>query len=239
MADALRIAVVEGEADLRRVVCDYLRLHGFDAVACPDAAALDAALAGPEVAAVLLDLNLPRAGELSIARRLRALPNPPGIIVVTALAAPVDRVVRPEIGADDYIAKPFELRELLARLRSLLRRKALLTRAAGPALPAKAERIGPFTLLLGPRRLLDQEGREVRLTTMEFDLLAVLATHRGKVLSREALLDLAHGKRIEPFDRSIDIRVTRLRRKIEPDPANPTLIRTIRGQGYMLSPDEP
>lgn len=253
MASPTRIAVVEDEADLREVVVDYLRLQGFAVCACADGAALDAALAAGPVDVVLLDLNLPREGGLSIARRLRALPRPPGIIMVTALGETVDRIVGLEIGADDYIGKPFELREMLARLRSVLRRRvaapigqprvaapAASTPAPAPAAPAGRTpdlHFGGFTLSPDRRRLLDPGQEEVPLTTMEVDLLLILATHPGQVLSRERLLVLAHGKDVDPLDRSIDVRITRLRRKLESDPANPRLIRTIRGQGYVFTPD--
>jgi two-component system phosphate regulon response regulator OmpR len=241
-----RIAIVEDEADLREVVAEYLRAQGFEVAACPDGASLDRALAGGPVEAVLLDLNLPREGGLAIARRLRALGDPPGILMVTALADPTDRIVGLELGADDYIGKPFELRELLARLRSVLRRR----RAAAEATPTPSPAAAPIRLTSSPdirfcrfrlvpaeRRLVDAEGAEVPLTPMEFDLLLMLATHPGEPLSRETLLRLSHGKEADPLDRSIDIRVTRLRRKLEQDPANPRLIRTVRGQGYLFSPD--
>ncbi|HEV7268771.1 MAG TPA: response regulator transcription factor [Falsiroseomonas sp.] len=241
---ALRIAVVEDEADLREVIVEYLRAKGFAALPCGEAAALDAVLADAPVDAVLLDLNLPREGGLSIARRLRALPSPPGILMVTALDDSMDRIVGLELGADDYIGKPFELRELLARLRSVLRRRH--ARAAAAAIPAPATvrtpareevRFTRFRLQPDERRLLDDGGAEVRLTLMEFDLLQLLAEHPGQVLSRERLLRLASGELADPFDRSVDIRITRLRRKLEADPANPRLIRTVRGQGYVFAPD--
>ena len=250
MSAANRIAVVEDEPDLREVVVDYLRLQGFDARPCPDGQALDAELAAGPLDIVLLDINLPREGGLAIARRLRALPQPPGIIMVTALGEAVDRIVGLEVGADDYIGKPFELRELLARVRSLLRRRASAPTparrgAAGeeagvarsPAAPRRML-FGGFTLLGEDRRLLDSSGAEVALTAMEFDLLLLFAVRPGEVLSRQRLLVLAHGKDVDPFDRSIDVRITRLRRKIEADPANPRLIRTVRGQGYVFASDD-
>jgi two-component system phosphate regulon response regulator OmpR len=244
MAAPIRIAVVEDEGDLRDVVVEYLRTQGFAALPCPDGAALDAALAEAPVEIALLDINLPRESGLSIARRLRALPHPPGIIMVTALADSVDRIVGLELGADDYIGKPFELRELLARLRSLLRRRdarpaaapAPAPRAAAGG-PSLATRFAGYSLHAEERRLLDAAGAEVPLTAMEFDLLLLLAARPGQVLSREQLLALAHGKEVEAFDRSIDVRITRLRRKLEPDPANPCLIRTVRGMGYIFTPD--
>jgi DNA-binding response OmpR family regulator len=232
-----RIAVVEDEADLREVVVEYLSAQGFAALSCPDGAALDALLADGPVEAVLLDLNLPREGGLSIAKRLRKLPDPPGILMVTALGDSMDRIVGLELGADDYIGKPFELRELLARLRSVLRRKRAMGEAQ-PARPALPEtRFAGFTLRHAERRLLDAAGADVPLTPMEFDMLALMADHPGDILSRERLLRLPSGEEADPFDRSVDIRVTRLRKKLEDDPANPRLIRTVRGQGYQFTPD--
>ncbi|MGG5821971.1 winged helix-turn-helix domain-containing protein [Falsiroseomonas sp. HW251] len=234
-----RIAVVEDEADLREVMVEYLRTQGFDPEPCPDGAALDAALARGPVEAVLLDLNLPREGGLSIARRLRALSPAPAILMVTSLGESTDRVVGLELGADDYIGKPFELRELLARLRTVLRGH----RAAAAATPVQAARSATeyrfdgFRLLPDQRRLLDEAGRDVALTPSEFDLLDVLANAPNQVLTREQLLRLPTGQPADPYDRSIDIRVTRLRRKLERDPANPRLIRTVRGQGYQFCPD--
>jgi two-component system phosphate regulon response regulator OmpR len=236
-----RIAVVEDETDLREVVAEYLSAQGFAAVPCGDGAALDAALAEAPVEAVLLDLNLPREGGLSIAKRLRALADPPGILMVTALADSMDRIVGLELGADDYIGKPFELRELLARLRSVLRRKRAQVRDQGEAQPARPQLpetcFAGFALRHAQRRLLDAAGAEVPLTPMEFDMLALMAEHPGEVFSRERLLRLPAGEEADPFDRSVDIRITRLRKKLEQDPANPRLIRTVRGQGYQFTPD--
>jgi DNA-binding response OmpR family regulator len=238
----IRIAVVEDEADLREVVVEYLCAQGFDAIPCPEASALDAALAVAPVEAVLLDLNLPRESGLSIARRLRKLDDRPGILMVTALGDPTDRVIGLELGADDYIGKPFELRELLARLRSVLRRRRASAEAA-PAAPAAPPALpeltfAGFRLQPAQRRLLDQGGKEIGLTAMEFDLLELLANHPNQILPREKLLGLSPGRDPDPLDRSVDIRITRLRRKLERDPANPRLIRTLRGQGYQFCPDE-
>jgi DNA-binding response OmpR family regulator len=236
----IRIAVVEDEADLREVVVEYLRAQGFDAIPCAEAAALDAALAEAPVEAVLLDLNLPRESGLSIAKRLQKLADRPGIVMVTALGEPTDRVIGLELGADDYIGKPFELRELLARLRSVLRRRRATAEAAPiPVAPPPLPELtfAGYRLQPSQRRLLDAGGKEVGLTPMEFDLLELLASNPNQILPREKLLGLAPGRDPDPLDRSVDIRITRLRRKLERDPANPRLIRTLRGQGYQFCPD--
>jgi two-component system phosphate regulon response regulator OmpR len=201
-------------------------------------------MAEAPVEVVLLDLHLPREDGLSITRRLRALPESPGIIMATSLSGAVDRVVGLELGADDYISKPFELRELLARLRSLLRRRTARPAGQAPvARPAPSAgrspapggtQVGAYRLMPDQRRLLRADGSEVPLTATELDLLLLLASRPGEVLSREQLM-MSNGQDFDPFDRSIDIRITRLRRKIERDPTNPDLIRTVRGRGYVLS----
>ncbi len=241
MDSSANLVVVDDEADLRDSVCDYLRLQGFSVTGCANGAEMFAALEQAPAQLVLLDLNLPGEGGLILAQKLRQRPDPPGVIMVTAMGSTVDRIVGLEMGADDYIAKPFELRELLARVRSVLRRlhpaPAAPPTAAAPATGPRTLRFGSFSLDLDARRLTDGGSREIVLTAMEFDLLKVLAERPNRVLSRDQLLDLAHGKEIEPFDRSIDVRITRLRKKLGEDPLNPRLIRTVRGAGYMFVPD--
>jgi len=245
MDSSAALLVVDDETDLRDSICDYLRLQGFSVTGCASGAEMFAALEQAPARLVLLDLNLPGEGGLSLAQKLRQRPDPPGVIMVTAMGSTVDRIVGLEMGADDYIAKPFELRELLARVRSVLRRVHPIASAAAPAPAAAAApaartlRFGGFSLDLDARRLLDPAAREIVLTAMEFDLLKVLVERPNRVLSRDQLLDLAHGKEIEPFDRSIDVRITRLRKKLGEDPLNPRLIRTVRGAGYMFVPDPP
>jgi two-component system phosphate regulon response regulator OmpR len=186
---------------------------------------------------VLLDINMPGEDGLSLARFLRANTDV-GIVMLTAAGEVVDRVVGLEIGADDYIAKPVDLRELLARIRAVLRRLR-----AAPAEPPAAETagarmmpIGACKLDLDAHRLYDADGQEVPITSMEFDLLKAFVEHPNRVLSRDQLLDLAHNKDWEPFDRSIDIRIARLRRKIETDPSKPQVVKTVRGAGYIFVP---
>jgi two-component system, OmpR family, response regulator len=190
----------------------------------------------------VLDLNMPEEDGLSIIRDLKRRTNIP-VIMLTATASPIDRVVGLELGADDYVAKPCELRELMARIRSVLRRSAPVKTAAaatdgGAAKAAKEQlvRFGTKWLDLEAQALRDDEGNEHPLTASEFGLLKVFAANPKRVLSRERLLELANARDAEAFDRAVDLRIMRIRRKIEPDPAKPAVIRTIRGGGYLFSP---
>jgi DNA-binding response OmpR family regulator len=184
----------------------------------------------------VLDLNMPEEDGLSIVRDLKSRMNVP-VIMLTATASPIDRVVGLELGADDYLAKPCELRELMARIRSVLRRSAP-AKAAAPAEADKKEmvRFGTKWLNLEAQTLEDDDGNEHPLTASEFGLLKVFAANPKRVLSRERLLELANARDSEAFDRAIDLRIMRIRRKIEPDPSRPAVIRTIRGGGYVFSP---
>lgn len=180
----------------------------------------------------ILDVNMPQEDGLSIARALRAA-GPVGIILLTANSEGVDKVVGLEISADDYVTKPFDPRELLARVRSVLRRVAA---REAPATLGREVRIGRCMIDLHARRLFTLEGEKVEVTAMEFDLLRAFCEHPNRVLSRDRLLDLAHGREMEPFDRSVDQRIARLRKKIEVNPDAPEAIRTMRGAGYMFVP---
>jgi len=192
---------------------------------------------------VVLDLNMPEEDGLSIIRDLKGRTNIP-VIMLTATASPIDRVVGLELGADDYVAKPCELRELMARIRSVLRRSGPAKAAASASaevVEAKAKdpqlvRFGTKWLDLDAQALRDDEGNEHPLTASEFGLLKVFAANPKRVLSRERLLELANARDAEAFDRAVDLRIMRIRRKIEPDPAKPAVIRTIRGGGYLFSP---
>jgi two-component system phosphate regulon response regulator OmpR len=236
-AMAQRVLIVDDDADIRETTSEYLAGHGFEVMLAADGAAMRAAFADARAGApdlVLLDLNLPGEDGLSLTRWLRAN-HRVAIIMVTGAGAVVDRVVGLEVGADDYLAKPFDLRELLARAKSVLRRggaDAGGERAAVPAAPRA--RVGRCTLDLATHQLFDAQGAEVALTGMEFDLLRVFVENANRVLSRDQLLTLTRNREWEPFDRSIDIRIARLRRKIEADPARPATIRTVRGAGYMF-----
>lgn len=236
MSENPRVLIVDDEAGIREMLVEYFQMQGFDTAQAVDGASARAQVASFRPDLVLLDLNMPGENGLSVARWLRETTTA-GIIMLTAAHGTVDRVVGLEMGADDYVAKPCDLRELLARARSVLRRRSTPPSPAVPAVPdARRVRMGRCTLELDARRLLDADGAEVVLTTMEFDLLAAFAQNPNRPLERDRLLELAHHKRWEPFDRSIDIRIARLRRKIERDPAKPETLRTVRGAGYMFVP---
>ena len=233
-----RLIVVDDEPHLRDMVAEYLSRHGFAVRTAADGVQLEAFLATEPADLVLLDIKMPGEDGLSIARRMLAASGVP-FIMLTAVGDPVDRIIGLELGADDYIAKPFDLRELRARVRSVLRRTArpIASNASGAAV-ASGERVsfGAVALDLAARCLLHPDGRVSKLTAMEFDLLRTFAENPNRVLTRDRLLDLAHHRDLEPFDRSIDIRIARLRRKIEEDPAKPQVIKTIHGSGYMFVP---
>ncbi|MFF8801688.1 MULTISPECIES: response regulator [unclassified Methylobacterium] len=233
------IAVVDDEADARAMVGDYLRLHGFDVTLCEGGRALRTHLEGRTPDLIVLDLNMPEEDGLSIVRDLKARSRIP-IIMLTATASPIDRVVGLELGADDYLPKPCELRELVARVRSVLRRvqvEPAAPPAAKPETPSRKVRFGTKWLELDALRLRDDAGVEQPLTRSEFDLLKAFADHPKRALSRERLLDLADARDPDAFDRAIDVRINRIRKKVEPDPAHPRYIRTVRGLGYIFRPD--
>jgi len=236
--ETARILVVDDDADIRRMLSDYLGGHGYRVSAVSDGAAMRAQLERELPDLVLLDLSLPGDDGITLARQLRARHNV-GIIMVTGSSEPVDRIVGLEVGADDYIGKPFDPRELRARIKSVLRRVQQAGTASAPATAAASDKhvaVGALRLDLAAHRLFDGAGAEVVLTAMEFDLLKAFVEHPNQVLSRDQLLSLTRDRSWEPFDRSIDIRITRLRRKIEADSDNPRLIRTVRGAGYMYVP---
>jgi DNA-binding response OmpR family regulator len=239
MSQSQHIIIVDDEAPAREMVGDYLKMHGFTVTLCEGGKSLRTAIEGGVPDLVVLDLNMPEEDGLSIIRDLKSRGNVP-IIMLTATASPIDRVVGLELGADDYIAKPCELRELMARIRSVLRRSGP-ARPPAEAPPAKSVkeqlvRFGTKWLDLEAQALRDDEGNEHPLTASEFGLLKVFAANPKRVLSRERLLELANARDSEAFDRAVDLRIMRIRRKIEPDPAKPAVIRTIRGGGYLFSP---
>ncbi|MBN8977089.1 MAG: response regulator [Rhizobiales bacterium] len=242
MSQSQHIIIVDDEAPAREMVGDYLRMHGFTVTLCDGGKSLREAIATDQPDLVVLDLNMPEEDGLSIIRDLKARTNVP-VIMLTATASPIDRVVGLELGADDYVAKPCELRELMARIRSVLRRtipgKTATEIVSAPAAKESTDhlvRFGTRWLDLEAQALRDDEGNEHPLTASEFGLLKVFAANPKRVLSRERLLELANARDAEAFDRAVDLRIMRIRRKIEPDPTKPSVIRTIRGGGYLFSP---
>jgi two-component system phosphate regulon response regulator OmpR len=231
------IIVVDDEPEIRSMLADYLSHVGFSVREAEDGVAMRRILAEQPTDLVILDINMPGEDGLSLARFLRANTEV-GIVMLTAAGEVVDRVVGLELGADDYIAKPVDLRELLARIRAVLRRLRAgpAVAVAGGAAAATTMPFGACQLDLEAHRLYDADGQEVPITSMEFDLLKAFVEHPNRVLSRDQLLDLAHNKDWEPFDRSIDIRIARLRRKIETDPSKPQVVKTVRGAGYIFVP---
>lgn len=232
MDQRTHIIVVEDEATQRQLLIDYLDKQNFRVSAADGGAALRRLVERELPELVLLDVGLPGEDGFALARWLREKSSRVGIIMVTAAADTVDRVVGLETGADDYIGKPYEPRELLARIKSVLRRVTGAPAASGPRL-----RMGRRVLDLEKRILVDPaDGSEETLTASEYDLLKVFAENPNRPLTRDWLLEVTAHREMEAFDRAIDLRITRLRRKIEVDPAHPDSIRTVRGVGYMFVP---
>jgi DNA-binding response OmpR family regulator len=234
-----RVLVVDDEPDLRARLADDLEMQGFDVGAAADAAELDARLAEAPADVIVLDINMPGENGLAALARLRASGLRAGVILLTAAGTLGDRLAGLTDGADDYVVKPFEPRELLARIRAVLRR--LDADGPGPAPapePARpALRMGRCTFDTVARCLRSPDGAEIPLTAMEYDLLDVFARHPRQTLSRHRLAELAHGRPLAPGDRSVDIRITRLRAKIGEDARNPRTLRTVHGEGYVFDPD--
>jgi DNA-binding response OmpR family regulator len=237
MTEPLHLLVVDDEPRIRAMLRRYLVAEGYKVSEVPDGAAMRAILDRETINLVLLDVNMPGEDGVSLARGLRQHSDIP-IIMLTGKSDLVDRVVGLESGADDYITKPFELREVLARIRTLMRR----TRRTGPAAPADTDTAEPgrcgfegWQFDLVRRELRRPGGDLVPLTAGEFDLLRAFALHANRVLSRDQLLDLVKGRGWAAYDRAIDTQVVRLRRKIERDPGSPTLIKTVRGSGYIFA----
>jgi DNA-binding response OmpR family regulator len=228
------LLVVDDDQEVRETIRDYFEHCGFDVLVANDGEGMRKVLATRRVDLVLMDLSLPGEDGFALTRELRSKQDI-GIIMLTAAGQVVDRIVGLEMGADDYVAKPFEPRELLARVKSVLRRQGKGAPALGPPADHRPEviKMGVCTLDLAAHHLYDANGEEVPLTSMEFDLLHAFATRPDRVLSRNQLLELAHHREADVFDRSIDIRMARIRRKIEVDPEKPQVLKTVRGAGYI------
>ena len=234
MNEVSHILVVDDQKEICDVVQEYLAGEGYRVSTASDGGGMRRVLAQAPVDLVILDLMLPGEDGLTLARALRDESNV-GIIILTGRGETVDRIIGLEMGADDYLPKPFHLRELLARVKSVLRRVSSRTAEKTSAVRSSA-RFAGWTLDLSSRELRSPAGREVRLTTGEFDLLAAFVNNANQVLSRDRLLDLARNREAGPFDRTIDVQVGRLRRKLEDDPQRPSMIKTVRGSGYIFTP---
>ncbi len=234
MSDVQRILIVDDDPDIRTLLADFIGRHGFEVDTARNGAAMHTALARGHFDLVVLDIMMPGEDGLSLCRTLRAQTQIP-VIFLTAAAEETDRIVGLEMGADDYVVKPFAPRELLARVRAVLRRASGLV-AVHRIDPAERFTFDGWQLIPGRRELYDARGTLVSLTAGEFDLLVALARNAGQVLSRDQLLDLTKGRSAAAFDRSVDVQLSRLRRKLEHDPAHPTLIKTVRGGGYLFAP---
>lgn len=231
----VHILLVDDDVRLRQMLTKYLREQQFQVKAAANAYEMDNFMSREHFNILVLDLMLPGEDGLSICRRIRAKGNNIPILILSAKGSDVDKIVGLEIGADDYLAKPFNPRELVARINSLLRRQG----PTSPAAPDKNTQLiefGDYQLDLRTRRLFKNK-QVVPLTSGEFAILKILCKHPHEALSRDKLMVLAKGRELQPFDRSLDIQISRLRRIIEVDPANPSIIQTVWGFGYVFVPD--
>ncbi|WP_262423134.1 response regulator [Brevundimonas denitrificans] len=228
------VALVEDDPEIGELISDLLTREGYETALCRNGAELDRVAARRRIDLVVLDLMLPGEDGLSICRRLHAAPVRVPVVMVTARGDDLDRILGLEIGADDYLPKPFNPRELVARVRAVLRRTREAHRPA-PA-PGRWYRFAGWRLDSGSRLLEGPDGMAVDLTGGEFDLLVALLDHPQRVLTRDQLLDWTRGRDAAPYDRTIDVQLSRLRRKLGDDPKAPTMIRTVRGGGYLFAP---
>lgn len=236
MDEPTLVCICDDEEPLRAMLAEYLEKNGFATVQAQDAASLRGVLEASSPHLLLLDINMPGEDGLSVLRSLQSRDDAPRVIMLTAAGETVDRIVGLEMGADDYLAKPVDLRELVARVRAVLRRASRKEvedpQAAQGRLP-----FGKTWLDLEAAKLFDEGGQPIPLTAMEFNLLKLFAKNRGRVLNRDQILEGAHDREWDPFDRSIDIRISRIRKKIEHNPSKPAVIRTVRGLGYIYDPE--
>ena len=225
------LLIVDDDPELRELLSDYLRKNGYQTTAVADGPGMWSALSGERIDLVILDVMLPGDDGLVLCRNLRARSNLP-VIMLTARGEDMDRIVGLEMGADDYLPKPFNPRELLARIKGVLRRARSL-----PDEPGKVRhiRFAGWTLAVENRHLISPQAVVVALGGGEYRLLRVFLEHPNRVLSRDQLMDWTHGREALPFDRSIDVQISRLRRRLGDDPRNPTIIKTVRNEGYMLA----
>jgi DNA-binding response OmpR family regulator len=234
MTEKARIVVCDDEEPMREMLEELLTDEGYAVTTAKDGAELRRLVPQIRPDLVVCDLRMPGEDGLSITRWLRAESHC-AVLMLTGMGSVLDRVVGLEMGADDYLAKPFDPAELRSRIKAVLRRT--MAPVHGHGRPVGRTRVGKCVVDMEQKTLFDENGEKVSLTSMEFDLLYTFITHAKRVLSRDQLLEMAHHQRWDPFDRSIDIRITRLRKKIEVDPSKPRVLRTVRGEGYMLLPD--
>jgi two-component system phosphate regulon response regulator OmpR len=236
-APAAGILVVDDEPELRALLGEYFGRHGFIVRTAADAAAARQAFAEAVPALAILDINMPGENGLSLARWVREAYPRVGIVMLTTAGESVDRIVGLELGADDYMPKPFDVRELLARIRSLMRRLQAAGEAeaaAAPVTPPQRVRFGGCQLDLRERRLFREDGGEIEISAAEYDLLALFARNPDRPLNRDQIMEQAHNRGWDVFDRSIDLRIMRLRRKIETNPDKPEVLKTVRNVGYVF-----
>ena len=231
-----KVVIVDDDARIRDLLRRFLSQEGFDVLLAEDGRALDRILQRETIDLIVLDLMLPGEDGLNICKRLRSTGTKIPVIMLTAKGEDVDRINGLEIGADDYLGKPFNPRELLARIHAVLRRRPPAEVPGAPTNDKEVISFGDFTLDLGVRSL-SKNGQDIPLTTGEFAMLKALARHPRQALRRDKLAQLARGREFEPFDRSLDVQVSRLRKMIEIDPASPKIIQTVWGVGYVFVPD--
>jgi two-component system OmpR family response regulator len=228
-----KILIVDDDRDIRSLLADYLELNGYLAVTAADGIAMWATLNEHKFDLLVLDLNMPGDDGLTLCRNLRAKSNLP-VIMLTARSEPLDRIIGLEMGADDYLPKPFEPRELLARIRSVLRRSNSSLHDGSGAEVQKLK-FADWTLDLTARHLISPDDMVVALSGAEYRLLNIFLEQPNQVLNRDQLLNIMHGRDADPFDRSIDIQISRLRQKLREDARTPQIIKTVRNGGYVLA----
>lgn len=234
MESISNILIVDDDHEIRVLLADYLDANGYSARTAQDGIAMEKMLRTERIDLIVLDLSMPGEDGLALCRKLRTRSDIP-VIMLTARSEPIDRILGLEMGADDYLAKPFEPRELLARIRSVLRRSHATAEKFQEESPQQALRFAGWTLDLTARHLVDGGGLIVMLSGAEFRLLKVFLEHPNRVLNRDQLLNFTHGRDADPFDRSIDIQISRLRQKLNEDARSPQIIKTVRNGGYVLA----
>ena len=232
----IRILVCDDERDVREMVQEYLTKRRFQVSTAGNGNELRAVLASGGINLIILDINMPGEDGLSVLRSLRPENQLP-VIMLTAAGDVVDRIIGLEMGADDYLGKPVDLRELEARIKAVLRRRDDPGQNVVEKVSNGNAQFGEYVLDIEAAKMTSRDGSELQLTAMEFNLLKTFALNRGRVLNRDQILEQAHDRSWDPFDRSIDIRISRLRRKIEKNPEKPSIIKTVRGLGYLYDPD--